>query len=107
MRGMAKARTTFFCQNCGAESAKWIGKCPSCNEWNTYVEELVQKETKNDRLQLFGNRDKGQSSNKPILLQEVGLQNFPRIAVPGKELTRVLGGGIVPGSWYYLVANLV
>lgn len=98
MRGMAKARTTFFCQNCGAESAKWIGKCPSCNEWNTYVEELVQKETKNDRLQLFGNRDKGQSSNKPILLQEVGLQNFPRIAVPGKELTRVLGGGIVPGS---------
>lgn len=95
---MAKARTTFFCQNCGAESAKWIGKCPSCNEWNTYVEELVQKETKNDRLQLFGNRDKGQSSNKPILLQEVGLQNFPRIAVPGKELTRVLGGGIVPGS---------
>jgi DNA repair protein RadA/Sms len=95
---MAKTRTTFFCQNCGAESAKWIGKCPSCNEWNTYVEEVVQKESKNDRLQLFGNREKGQTSNKPILLQEVGLLNYPRIAVPGKELTRVLGGGIVPGS---------
>ena len=95
---MAKIRTTYFCQNCGAESAKWVGKCPSCSEWNTYVEEVVQKETKNDRLQLFGNRDKGQSSNKPILLQDVGLQDFPRIAVPGKELTRVLGGGIVPGS---------
>ena len=95
---MAKIRTTYFCQNCGAESAKWVGKCPSCSEWNTYVEEVVQKDTKNDRLQLFGNRDKGQSSNKPILLQDVGLQDFPRIAVPGKELTRVLGGGIVPGS---------
>lgn len=95
---MAKIRTTYFCQSCGAESAKWVGKCPSCSEWNTYVEEVVQKETKNDRLQLFGNRDKGQSSNKPILLQDVGLQDFPRIAVPGKELTRVLGGGIVPGS---------
>lgn len=95
---MAKTKSSYFCQNCGAESAKWIGKCPSCGEWNTYVEELVKKESKNDRLQLFGNRDKHQSSNKPILLQEVGLQNYPRIAVPGKELTRVLGGGIVPGS---------
>ncbi len=95
---MAKTKSSYFCQNCGAESAKWIGKCPSCGEWNTYVEELIKKESKNDRLQLFGNREKGQSSNKPILLQEVGLQNYPRIAVPGKELTRVLGGGIVPGS---------
>jgi predicted ATP-dependent serine protease len=42
---MAKARTVFFCQNCGAQSAKWIGRCPSCGEWNTYVEEVVQKET--------------------------------------------------------------
>jgi DNA repair protein RadA/Sms len=95
---MAKTKSSYFCQNCGAESGKWIGKCPSCGEWNTYVEELIKKESKNDRLQLFGNRDKAQVSNKPILLQEVGLQNYPRIAVPGKELTRVLGGGIVPGS---------
>jgi DNA repair protein RadA/Sms len=95
---MAKTKSTFFCQNCGAESGKWIGKCPSCNEWNTYVEEVVKKESKNDRLQLFGSREKGHTANKPVLLQDVGLQDFPRIAVPGKELTRVLGGGIVPGS---------
>ncbi len=96
---MAKTKTTFFCQNCGAQSGKWIGKCPSCNEWNTYVEEIVKSESKNDRLQLFSaNKNSKNTSNKPILLQDVGLQDFPRIAVPGKELTRVLGGGIVPGS---------
>lgn len=94
---MAKIKTTFFCQNCGAQSAKWIGKCPSCNEWNTYIEETIKQESKNDRLQLFSS-EKNQSANKPVLLQDVGLQNFPRIAVPGKELARVLGGGIVPGS---------
>lgn len=94
---MAKTKTTFFCQNCGAQSAKWIGKCPSCNEWNTYIEETIKQESKNDRLQLFSS-EKNQSANKPVLLQDVGLQNFPRIAVPGKELARVLGGGIVPGS---------
>ena len=95
---MSKTKVTFFCQNCGAPSAKWIGKCPSCNEWNTYVEEVVHKESKNDRLQLFSGNKSTKISNKSILLQDVGLQDFPRIAVPGKELTRVLGGGIVPGS---------
>ncbi|PBQ32122.1 DNA repair protein RadA [Sphingobacteriaceae bacterium] len=96
---MSKTKTTYFCQNCGAQSAKWIGKCPSCNEWNTYVEEVIHKESKNDRLQLFSaNKNPKNTSNKSILLQDVGLQDFPRIAVPGKELTRVLGGGIVPGS---------
>ncbi|MDP1803408.1 MAG: DNA repair protein RadA [Bacteroidota bacterium] len=95
---MSKTKVTFFCQNCGAPSAKWIGKCPSCNEWNTYVEEVVHKESKNDRLQLFSGNKNPKQSNKSILLQDVGLQDFPRIAVPGKELTRVLGGGIVPGS---------
>lgn len=96
---MSKTKTTFFCQNCGAQSGKWIGKCPSCNEWNTYVEEVVHKESKNDRLQLFSaSKNPKNTSNKSILLQDVGLQDFPRIAVPGKELTRVLGGGIVPGS---------
>jgi len=96
---MSKTKTTFFCQNCGAQSGKWIGKCTSCNEWNTYVEEVVHKESKNDRLQLFSsNKNQKNTSNKSILLQDVGLQDFPRIAVPGKELTRVLGGGIVPGS---------
>lgn len=95
---MSKNKVTYFCQNCGAPSAKWIGKCPSCNEWNTYVEEVVHKESKNDRLQLFSGNKNPKQSNKSILLQDVGLQDFPRIPVPGKELTRVLGGGIVPGS---------
>lgn len=96
---MSKTKTTFFCQNCGAQSAKWIGKCPSCNEWNTYVEEVIQKDSKNDRLQLFSSskQTKG-GGNKSSLLQDVGLHEYPRMAVPGKELTRVLGGGIVPGS---------
>ncbi|MFO0358440.1 MAG: DNA repair protein RadA [Sphingobacteriaceae bacterium] len=96
---MSKVKTTYYCQNCGAQSAKWVGKCSSCGEWNTYVEEIIQKETKNSRLQVFsGNKNPNGQSNKPILLQEVGTQEYPRIAVPGKELTRVLGGGIVPGS---------
>ncbi|HEY1037940.1 MAG TPA: DNA repair protein RadA [Bacteroidia bacterium] len=96
---MSKTKTTFFCQNCGTQSAKWVGKCPSCNEWNTFVEEVVHKDTKNNRLQVFsGNKNTKGESNKPVLLQEIGTAEYPRIAVPGKELTRVLGGGIVPGS---------
>ncbi|MBK7667639.1 MAG: DNA repair protein RadA [Sphingobacteriaceae bacterium] len=95
---MSKVKTTYFCQSCGTQHNKWIGRCTSCNEWNTLVEEKVQKETKNDRLQVFASNKHANGSNKSILLQEVGLQEYPRIAVPGKELTRVLGGGIVPGS---------
>lgn len=96
---MSKVKTTFFCQNCGAQSAKWAGKCNSCGQWNTIVEEVVQKESKNDRLQLFSsNKTKGNQANKPVLLQDIGIADYPRIPVPGQELTRVLGGGIVPGS---------
>ncbi|MBS1634851.1 MAG: DNA repair protein RadA [Bacteroidetes bacterium] len=96
---MAKVKTSFFCQNCGAQAAKWVGKCPSCGEWNTFAEEVLHKETKNDRLQLFSaNKNSNGQSNKSILLQDVGTLEYPRIQVPGKELTRVLGGGIVPGS---------
>lgn len=94
---MSKTKTTFFCQNCGTQSAKWVGKCTSCGEWNTYVEEVVHKESKNDKLHIFTANKRGES-NKPILLQDVGTQDYPRIQVPGKELARVLGGGIVPGS---------
>src|SRR5437868_856399 len=95
---MAKVKTTYFCQSCGTQSSKWVGRCTSCNEWNTYVEEVIHKETKNDRLQLFGAKKDAKISNTSVLLQEVGLAEYPRIAVPGKELARVLGGGIVPGS---------
>lgn len=96
---MSKAKTTYFCQSCGAQSAKWVGKCNSCGEWNTLVEEIIQKDSKNSRLQLFAasKTEKG-VSNKPVLLQNIGSHEYPRIPVAGKELTRVLGGGIVPGS---------
>lgn len=96
---MAKIKSTFFCQNCGVQSSKWIGKCPSCGEWNTYVEEVIQKETKNSRLKMFSGKKEGAGdSNKPIALHNIGSSEYPRLKVPGKELTRVLGGGIVPGS---------
>jgi len=96
---MSKTKTSYFCQSCGAQSAKWAGKCNSCGEWNTLVEEVIHKETKNDRLQLFSaNKNESQKSNQSILLQEIGLAEYPRIQVPGQELPRVLGGGVVPGS---------
>ncbi|MES2516199.1 MAG: DNA repair protein RadA [Bacteroidota bacterium] len=96
---MAKTKTSYFCQSCGAQAAKWAGKCNSCNEWNTLVEEVVHKETKNDRLQLFSaNKNENNRSNQSILLQEIGIAEYPRIQVPGQELARVLGGGVVPGS---------
>jgi DNA repair protein RadA/Sms len=92
---MAKQRTLFFCQNCGHESPKWMGKCPSCNQWNTFVEEVVQKETA-----IKGWREDGGSKrkNKPLTLQEIEQGHELRIATPDNELNRVLGGGIVPGS---------
>lgn len=94
---MAKIRTSYFCQNCGAESAKWIGKCPSCGEWNTYVEEVIQKEEKGR-----GNWKQGMEHPKkaavPRKLQEISEEKFPRLVTKDQELDRVLGGGIVPGS---------
>jgi DNA repair protein RadA/Sms len=95
---VSKTKTVFYCQNCGASSPKWVGKCASCGEWNTYAEEIVHKETKNDRLKIFSSGKKGQTASRPISLNEIGTADYPRIPVPGKELTRVLGGGIVPGS---------
>lgn len=88
---MAKQKTVFYCQNCGAESAKWVGKCPSCNEWNTYVEEVVKKAPVSQ-----GNFRPVVSD--PILIQEVSPLKVNRILTGSGELDRVLGGGIVPGS---------
>ena len=90
---MAKVKTTFFCQNCGAQSLKWIGKCNSCNEWNTFVEEVIQKETKTASLGAGNGRVK-----KPQKIADVVASVETRIVTTDKELNRVLGGGIVPGS---------
>ncbi|HNO71565.1 MAG TPA: DNA repair protein RadA, partial [Bacteroidia bacterium] len=89
-----KVKTTYFCQNCGAQSPKWIGKCPSCNEWNTYVEEVIAKETKS----LTGRSTSTQRATKPLKLSEIEQSGDIRITLPDKELNRVLGGGVVPGS---------
>ncbi len=90
---MAKSKTLYFCQNCGTESPKWVGKCPSCGEWNTFVEEIVTKEKSPS-----GYISSKNTSNKPIAVQEVEASAEERIVVPDAELNRVLGGGIVPGS---------
>ncbi len=90
---MAKTKTIFYCQNCGAESAKWVGKCPSCNEWNTYVEEVVSTKA--------GSREESFTStkNKPVNINEAKASDFrQRTLTSISELDRVLGGGIVSGS---------
>ncbi|MEQ8926548.1 MAG: DNA repair protein RadA [Fulvivirga sp.] len=90
---MAKTKTIFFCQNCGYESAKWLGKCPSCNEWNTFVEEVQQKATKND-----WSPSEKKGVPKPRALNQIAAENSQRINTTDGELNRVLGGGVVPGS---------
>jgi DNA repair protein RadA/Sms len=93
---VAKVKSSFFCQNCGAQSGKWIGKCPSCNEWNTYVEEIVQK-SGDTRTTGFGSRST-QRAPKPLKLDEITAGEEHRIPIYDNELSRVLGGGLVPGS---------
>lgn len=94
---MAKIKTTFFCQNCGAQSPKWIGKCPSCGEWNTYVEEVIQKEEVG-RGTWKASPTKEKRAAVPKRLQEINFEEQPRTITKDAELDRVLGGGIVPGS---------
>lgn len=93
---MAKTRTVYVCQNCGVDSPKWIGKCPSCGEWNTYVEEIIHKETgPANNLSIVGFET---SKQKPVLISDVESQLEERIDTSSNELNRVLGGGLVKGS---------
>lgn len=94
---MAKAQTTFFCKNCGASSSRWVGRCNSCGEWNTYVEEVVQKD-KPDYKKTWKQPQDARSILKPVLLKDVEQASQQRYAIRDSELSRVLGGGIVPGS---------
>jgi DNA repair protein RadA/Sms len=94
---MTKIKTAYFCSNCGYESTKWLGKCPSCNTWNTFVEEVISKGSeKNDN----GWKDfhNSKRSSKTILLNDVSTTKEHRLLTTDDELNRVLGGGIVPGS---------
>ena len=91
---MAKGKTAvYFCQSCGYESAKWMGQCPGCHEWNTFVEELVDKKT----AAKAGAKQAG-SKAKPQTISAIELRKEHRMTSGMPELDRVLGGGIVPGS---------
>lgn len=94
---MAKStNTAFFCTECGYESAKWMGQCPGCKSWNTFVEEPKDKSSKNKKT---GNSNiLGVKNNEPVQMARVSLEETERISTDMPELDRVLGGGIVPGS---------
>lgn len=93
---MAKFKTTYFCQNCGYETAKWLGKCPSCNEWNSLVEEILEKTP--TKVPDWKTSTTSRRSNKATAIHEIIYQEEARIRTGDTELNRVLGGGIVPGS---------
>jgi len=94
---MSKTKTTFFCSNCGQESAKWVGKCPSCNEWNTFVEEVIVKG--NEKPESEWKEFSGLSGGLRIIsLKDITSGEEKRIVTEDAELNRVLGGGIVLGS---------
>ena len=92
---MAKTKTSFFCQNCGTPFAKWVGQCTSCKEWNTVVEELIQKEEK----KAWNTQNTSSTRvSKPLKVKEIQSDDELRLDSCDKEFNRVLGGGIVPGS---------
>ena len=93
----SKVKTSFFCTNCGYESAKWTGKCPSCGEWNSFTQEVIVKEAKTSTQNRNSFSD-NKKDRKTILLDDVEANLVPRIDTHDAELNRVLGGGIVPGS---------
>lgn len=93
---MAKVKTAFFCQQCGYETPKWTGKCPSCNAWNSFVEEVIQREDKNKKD--INWEEDSKENRKARKIDEIAPQNEIRQQTPDTELNRVLGGGVVPGS---------
>ena len=94
---MAKTKTVYVCSNCGADSPKWLGKCPNCGEWNTYVEEVVAKETPAAKRPVpSGLSERGQA--RPVLLRDITAEKEDRLNMKDQELNRVLGGGLVKGS---------
>jgi len=91
---MAKTKSVFFCQNCGAQAPKWIGRCPSCNEWNTYVEEIIHKDNAAGNMPASVSR----KDTGPKLIAEIDAGSEERINTQNGEFNRVLGGGLVKGS---------
>ncbi len=93
---MSKIKTAFFCSNCGYESAKWLGRCPSCNQWNTFIEEVIEKSNPDKNTWQSYSGEKKTSRAKA--LSEIETTEEKRIITTDAELNRVLGGGIVKGS---------
>jgi DNA repair protein RadA/Sms len=93
---MAKTKSAYFCQSCGYESAKWLGKCPSCNNWNTFVEEVIEKGSIN--VPTWKSSTGSQRLSKPNKVEEIQSATEERTATGDSELDRVLGGGLVAGS---------
>ena len=92
----AKKKTAFFCQNCGSQFPKWMGKCSNCGEWNTLVEEVLTPASGETSWADDGQKESGKS--KPVSIQEISVEQDKRQPTKDAELDRVLGGGIVPGS---------
>lgn len=91
---MSKIKTAFFCQSCGAQHSRWMGKCTACSEWNTLVEEVIQREEKGSvKSALLNIRN-----TAPVKISEVSFSRQTRLNTHDQELNRVLGGGLVPGS---------
>lgn len=94
---MAKTKIAYFCQSCGYESPKWLGKCPSCQQWNTFVEEILEKS--NASVPNWKSSPaSSQRANKPVEVADITFKEEHRLLTPDKEFNRVLGGGIVAGS---------
>ncbi len=91
-----KEKTVYVCSNCGYDSLKWVGKCPSCGSWNTMKEQIIRQEPSGASHHLASNNP--ERKNEPQALSEIESQNDPRINLHDDELNRVLGGGLVPGS---------
>ena len=89
---MAQTKTIYTCQNCGAQSPKWLGRCPSCGGWNTYIEEVVEKKKSTSKVSVQ------LSGNQPLTLENIKAEKNQRFPAGINEFDRVLGGGIVPGS---------
>ena len=98
---MPKDKIAYVCSNCGQESAKWIGKCPSCGQWNTFKEIRISSDTGSQAAHAAASSLRAQadgSKNRPLRLRDINAKDEPRIDLHDEELNRVLGGGLVPGS---------
>ncbi|MDB4448058.1 DNA repair protein RadA [Roseivirga sp.] len=93
---MAKQKSTYVCQNCGTNSAKWVGKCPACDEWNTYVEEVIEKG--DPAKTSWRDTDQPTAKQRPVNVKDIEKGAERRLVTKDAELNRVLGGGIVAGS---------